>query len=171
MAEETTTTTGEETTDNTMGEEAREAQGAGPASSANPADEGPSTDELFEEVQRLATRFAQAVRTAWDSEERKQLETEVRKGLSALAEGVEEGFQKISEDERARTVVDQADEVMTSVGDTIRTSQVTNELASGLAKGLRKVSDTLSQWLEEQTPKETDVAGEEEERDIPIEER
>lgn len=118
--------------------------------------EGPSTDELFEEVQRLGARFAAVVQTAWDSDERRQIEGEVRKGLSAMASGVEEGFRKVNEDERARDVVDQADDVMTSVGDKVRSSQVTNDLAGNLASGLRKVSDTLSKWVEEQSTSKAD---------------
>lgn len=118
--------------------------------------EGPSTDELFEEVQRLGARFAAVVQTAWNSDERRQIEGEVRKGLSAMASSVEEGFHKVSEDERARDVVDQADDVMTSVGDKVRSSQVTNDLAGNLASGLRKVSDTLSKWVEEQSASQTD---------------
>ncbi len=116
-----------------------------------PETEGPSTDELFEEVQRLGARFAAVVQTAWDSDERRQIEGEVRKGLSAMASGVEDGFRKVSEDERARDVVDQADDAMTSMGDKVRSSQVTNDLAGNLASGLRKVSDTLSKWVEEQS--------------------
>lgn len=154
----------EESSENTMNEE----QPTGEP--RDPADAGPSTDELFEEVQRLGSRFAQVLQTAWNSDERKQIETEVRKGLSAMASGVEEGLHKVSEDERARNVVDQADDVVTSVGDKIRSSEVTNELASNLASGLRKVSDTLSKWVNEQGPQDQTDAGENEGRDIPIEE-
>ncbi len=164
MDEETTENTGE----NSVNEKMNEEQPAG--ATPNPDDAGPSTDELFEEVQRLGARFAQVLQTAWNSDERKQIETEVRKGLSAMASGVEEGLHKVSEDERARNVVDQADEVMTSVGETIRSSEVTKELTSSLASGLRKVSDTLSRWVNEQGPKVSDDAGEEEGQDIPVEE-
>ena len=154
----------EESTENTMNEEQ-------PTDDPHdPAEAGPSTDELFEEVQRLGVRFAQVLQTAWNSDERKQIETEVRKGLSAMASGVEEGLHKVSEDERARNVVDQADEVMTSVGDTIRSSEVTKELTSSLASGLRKVSDTLSKWVNEQTTEPPVDAGEDEGQDIPVEE-
>jgi hypothetical protein len=153
----------EETNKNTMNGE--QPTGATP----DPADAGPSTDELFEEVQRLGSRFAQVLQTAWNSDERKQIETEVRKGLSAMASGVEDGLNKVSEDERTRNVVDQADDVMTSMGETIRSSEVTKELTSSLATGLRKVSDTLSKWVNEQTTQPPADAGEDEEQDIPVE--
>lgn len=137
--------------------------------------EGPSTDELFEEVQRLGARFAAVVQTAWNSDERKQIEAEVRRGLAAMAATVEDGFRKVNEDERARHVVDQADDVMTNMGEKVRSSQVTSDLASNLASGLRKVSDTLARWVEEQSaasksaaPNDSARAADVEAQDIPI---
>ena len=129
-------------------------------SAGGPETEGPSTDELFEEVQKLGARFAEVIQTAWDSDERRQIEGEVRKGLAAMASGVDEGFRKLNENERARDVVDQADDVMTSMGEKVRSSQVTNDLAGNLASGLRRVSETLSKWVEEQSA--SDQAGDDE---------
>jgi len=128
-----------------------QAQSQAEESAGGPEAEGPSTDELFEEVQKLGARFAEVIQTAWNSDERKQIEGEVRKGLSAMASGVDEGFRKLNENERAHDVVDQADDVMTSVGDKVRSSQVTSDLAGNLASGLRRVSETLSKWVEEQS--------------------
>ena len=146
----------------------QEESGAG-----GPETEGPSTDELFEEVQRLGVRFAAVIQTAWNSDERKQIEGEVRKGLSAMAVGVEEGFRKLSENERTRDVMDQADDVMTSMGEKARSSEVTSDLAGNLASGLRKVSETLSKWVEEQSPANPDTgtqSGDDDDgaQDIPI---
>ncbi len=114
---------------------------------------GPSNEELFEEINRLGARFAEVVQTAWNSEERKKIEADFRKGASALGATLEESMQKISDNQKAKDLVDQADDVMTNVGDKVRSSDVTHDLSSSLAKGLRKMSDQLEKWISEMESK------------------
>jgi hypothetical protein len=108
------------------------------------------TDELFEEVQRLGARFASVIQTAWNSEERKSLEADLKRGLDSVTASLEEGFQKAGESRKTQDLVDKADDVMTKTGEKVRSSEVASELSVSLAKGLRKVSDQLEKWVEEQ---------------------
>ncbi len=62
------------------------------------------TGELFEELTILGNRFVEVVQTAWNSDERKRMEADLKKGLNVLAENLEEGFQKVSENQQAKEV-------------------------------------------------------------------
>ena len=83
----------------------------------------------------------------------KKLEADLRKGAGAIGTTLEESMQKISDNQKAKDLVDQADDVMTNVGDKVRSSDVTHDLSSSLAKGLRKMSDQLEKWISEMESK------------------
>jgi HSP90 family molecular chaperone len=122
------------------------------------SDAGPSDEELLDEINRLGARFTEVVQAAWNSEERKKLEADLRRSANALGTTLEESMQKISDNQKAKDLVDQADDVMTNVGDKVRSSEVTHDLSSSLAKGLRKMSDQLEKWISEMESK-APVAG------------
>ncbi len=136
------------------------------------ASQNPTADELFEEVNRLGARFATALQTAWNSEERKNLQVDIKRGLSSVTSSLEEGFQKASDNEKTSDIIDKADDVMTKAGEKVRSSEVTSELAASLATGLRKVSDQLEKWVNEMENKAAnagdDESGPADEQEIPI---
>lgn len=127
------------------------------------------TDEIFSELTVLANRFVTVVQQAWNSDERKRIEADLKKGLNDVAVGLEEGFQKVTEHEKAQKVLNRADEVAEGVGDKLRSSEAANDLAQGLVRGLRSMATILEGWSNEMTTRaEEKPAATEDSQDIPI---
>lgn len=134
------------------------------------------TQELMEELNRLGSKFAEVVQTAWESEERKRLEQDVKTGVVALMNGLERGLRKLSETDQAKEFLHKAEDVAESIGERIRTSPASNEMAGNLAKGLRVVAEQLDKLAGElqrksaesaqSTPKPSTTSGDS--QDIPI---
>ena len=123
-------------------------------------------DDIGDELNRLAESFGQAVRAAWNSEQRHQLETDLNRGLRSLVDNVESILKQFNESEQGQELKEQAGKVVEKV----RTSQVTAELKEGLTKGLQTVAQELQEFTQDlekkraDQPKQADAA-----QDIPVE--
>jgi len=114
-------------------------QSAGPAPEAGPSSTTQSGQELLDELTGLADKFATVVRTAWNSEQKKQVEADVRTGLSTLAVSIEEGFKQVSTSHEAKDLQVKA----TEVSDKVTSSKFFADLTGALTTGLRTLSDSL----------------------------
>ena len=128
------------------------AQGSsqGDASSAGPTAEGHQSQagqtgqaqpgqELLDELTQLADKFASVVKTAWNSEQRKQVENDVRSGLSTMAVSIEESFKQVASTAEAKDLQTKASEV----GEKVTSSKFFADMTSALTTGLRTLSDQL----------------------------
>ena len=70
-----------------------------------------SGQELMDELGRLGSRFVDLAQAAWASDERKQMEADLRKGLNSVVESLEEGFQRIRESEQTKESLEKAKDV------------------------------------------------------------
>lgn len=112
---------------------------------------GPTPDEtktqsgqdLMDELNRLGSKFVEVVDVAWNSEQRRRIEDDLRKGLESLATSLEDGIKQLGESKQAREFLDSAEEVAESVGTKVRSSKVANDLADTLAHGLRSLSEQM----------------------------
>jgi len=117
-----------------------------------------ATQELMDDLNRLGLKFAEVVQTAWESEERKRLEKDVKAGVISLMSGVERGLRKLSETDQAKEFLNKAEDVADSLGERIRTSPASHDLASGLAKGLRVLAEQIDKLAGELQRKSTEAA-------------
>ncbi len=101
--------------------------------------------ELIDELTSLGQKFAEVVEVAWNSDDRKRLEDDLRKGLVSVAENLEVGLKKVSETKETKEILAKAEDVATKV----RSSKVANDLADALAAGLRQLSESLDKWADE----------------------
>jgi uncharacterized protein YukE len=108
------------------------------------AEERKATEELTAEINRLAEAFSRAVRAAWQSDQRKQLETDLNRGLRTLVDNVEETLVKFNRSEQGQDLREQAERVVVKV----RSSKVTEDLRQGLTKGLGTVAAELQELAE-----------------------
>lgn len=117
------------------------AQGSsqGDTGSARPGGQPQPGQELLDELTELADKFAAVVRTAWNSEQRKQIETDVRSGLSTMATSIEDGFKQVATSPEAKDLQTKAGEV----GEKMTSSKFFADLSSALTVGLRSLSDQL----------------------------
>ena len=118
------------------------------------------TDELFEELTILGSRFVDVIQSAWNSDERKQIQDDLKEGISSVATSLESGFQKVVENEQAKEVIDKADGVADSVGSKLRSSQAVSDLGESLVKGLSMLTAKLETWSQEINAREAGSSAE-----------
>ena len=102
-----------------------------------------STSALFDELGNLGTKLGDLAQSAWESEQRKELEEDLKDGLASLAETVEEGLQKISENETVRKSLDKTQEVAESVGEKVSESEVAQDVLGGVLSGLQSLAQQV----------------------------
>jgi hypothetical protein len=116
-------------------------QGSQPGAQAGQAQAGQAQpgQELLDELTQLADKFAAVVKTAWNSEQRKQIETDVRSGLSTMATSIEDGFKQVASTNEAKDLQTKA----TEVSEKVSSSKFFADMTSALTVGLRGLSDQL----------------------------
>ena len=117
------------------------AQGSsqGETGSARPAGQPQPGQEILDELTELADKFAAVVRTAWNSEQRKQVERDVRSGLNTMAAALEDGFRQVATSNEAKDLQTKA----TEVGEKVTSTKFFADLSGALTTGLRTLSDQL----------------------------
>lgn len=128
-------------------EEERRQQG--PKDKGSAGSQGAMGDEIAQEINRLADALGHAARSAWSSEQRHQLEAELRRGMAALMENVEEALAKFNRSEQGQELRGQAEKV----AERVRHSGLAADLTDGLAKGLQMAATEVQKFadnLEEQ---------------------
>ncbi len=151
-----------------------DAQGSGPQRQA--AANQQSSQELIDELTQLADKFATVAKSAWNSEQRKQVETDVRSGLNTMAASLEDGFKQVASSHEAKDFQAKASEV----GEKVTSSKFFAELSGALTSGLRTLSDQLDKVAADMqaknaanpgatpTPPPNSDAGDSDVHDIPI---
>jgi hypothetical protein len=131
--------------------------------------------DLQVEIQRLSASFLEVVRVAWQSNERKQLEQDLKTGLNSLATNLEDGFKKASESEQAKQFLERAGDVAESVTEKMRRSEVAQDLGEGLLKGLRSLGEQIDELAaelkrkkESDAPEQAATESQNQAQDIPI---
>lgn len=102
-------------------------------------------DELVAEMNRLGENLGKLLKAAWDSDERRSVEREIRTGLDQLNKQVEKAAEQARETrERADTPLRKAAGNVKGVWETAHGPQVVNEMRLGLVDSLRKINDELA---------------------------
>ena len=123
-------------------------------------DEAADVSEAFRDFGR---QFAETIRTAWNSEERRELEQELREGVQSFAEEVGKVLREAKESKAAQKVKEEATEVKTRV----ETGEVTRKARSGLVEGLSWLSQELAKLAEQFSPADEEGDAVEDE-EIPV---
>lgn len=125
--------------------------------------------ELIDELTRLGQKFVEVVEVAWNSEQRRQIEDDLRTGLVSVANTLEDGFKRVGNTKEAREAVDAAEDV----AEKVRTSKIAAELSGALAQGLRALSEQMDKLAKEMQQKSQSStsgrASTNDSQDIPIE--
>jgi septal ring factor EnvC (AmiA/AmiB activator) len=138
-SEQTNETTTDQTTDQTTQQSGESTTGESAQSKA-----------LIDELNHLAVKFSEAVEVAWKSEQRKQLEEDLRTGVTSIAGSLEEQLRQFSKREETRQFINRAE----NVADKVRSNKVSQELAGTLAQGLRSLSQKLDKLAQEMRERE-----------------
>lgn len=116
-----------------------------------PAEEKP---DLAAEFAALGKRFGEAVAAAWNSEERQQLQNDLKDGLNRFTDEVNSAIGKMREtkvSQKVETGVQQA-------ASDVKSGRVGDEVRKGLVTALRGLSDALDRMAQNFTPHEAPVA-------------
>src|SRR5687768_2080254 len=75
--------------------------------------------DLWAVLNRLSSRFVEVRKVAWNGEQRRQLEQDLKTGLNSLATNLEDRFKKVSETQHAKELVNRAEDVASTVGEKV----------------------------------------------------
>jgi hypothetical protein len=112
--------------------------------------ETPESD-LSAELRALGHNLKTAAKTAWESEESRRLQQEIKTGLAALEAGLREASGELSSSETRQRVRSEVHEM----GERFRGGQVETQLRSNLLAALRTVNAELKK-ASESTSEPTD---------------
>jgi hypothetical protein len=105
--------------------------------------------ELLNELNRLGNRLVELVDIAWNSDQRRQIEEDIKKGVYTVATALEDGVRQLSDTKPSREVIDAAEGVADTVSEKLRGSKAAGELASALAAGLHTLNDRMERLVRE----------------------
>ena len=126
-----------------------------PESEPASAPKSAAGQELVDELTKLGQRFIEVVEVAWNSEERKRAQEDLRAGMVSLAQSLEEGVKRVSSTKEAQNLVDAAEDV----AEKVRSSRVAAEVSSALTQGLRALSEQLEKVAQDMQHKKADDDG------------
>ena len=112
---------------------------------------------IADEFAALGKKFAEAMETAWNSEERYKIEHEVRDGLRRFADEVDGAVKKVRESD----VSSKMNEGVQNVAADIKSGDVGKNIRTGLVKALRGMSEALDKMAQGFTPVEGEPVKEE----------
>lgn len=104
---------------------------------------------IADELGKLGQQVADAIKAAWESEDRKKLQAEIAEGFQKFGKEVSEATEKASESATAKDLRQKAEKV---VGE-IRESDVVDDVRKGLLTGLDALNRELGKLLEKLEPK------------------
>jgi soluble cytochrome b562 len=114
--------------------------------------------DIAAEFQKLGRQFAETLQTAWDSEERKRVEKEVREGMQSFVNEVDQVIREVKASDKTEKIKSEAEELKTRVEST----DIAARARQGFVQGLRWLSEGLGELANQFTPpaKGEDVAEE-----------
>jgi hypothetical protein len=115
--------------------------------------EGAHGPDIADALRDLGRQFAETVQSAWNSQERKEFEVELREGVRRFGDEVNKVLNEAKESPAARKVKDEATEVRTKV----ESGEVTHKVRSGLVQGMHWLSQELERLAEQFSPPEKGV--------------
>jgi hypothetical protein len=128
--------------------------GAGAAGGAN----GSDREDLLRQFQELGQRLATTARAAWQSEQRQDLQQEIKDGLRSVREQLNDAIEGARSSARTQEVADKVKEQVSRASETVRSGDVLGEVRSGLAMGLRELNEQLRRFTERLEPRDGDTA-------------
>ena len=106
--------------------------------------------EVVDELRNLGRQFGETMRTAWNSEERRQFEAEIREGVQTFAQEIDKVFKDVAASEPAQKAKTEA----TDLRDKAASADIGQKTQSSVAKGLRWFSDELGKLADSFTAPE-----------------
>lgn len=101
----------------------------------------PPKVDIAAEFQKLGRQLAETLQTAWDSEERKRVEKEVREGVQSFVNEVDQVIREVKTNEKTEKIKGEAEEFKNRVENT----DIGTRARQGIVQGLRWLSEGLEE--------------------------
>jgi hypothetical protein len=108
---------------------------------------------IVDELSKLGQQMAYAIKTAWESDDRKKLQAEILDGLQKFGDEVSEALDKAGKSETAQDLRVKAEKVATDA----RVSGVAEDVRKGIISGLDVLNQELGKLVEKLEPKDKPV--------------
>ncbi len=95
--------------------------------------------ELSSEFERLGRNLKEAAKTAWESEESRKLQAELKSGLAALEAGLSEAAKEVTSGETGERLKTEVNDL----GQRVKSGQVESQLRKDLLSALRTINSEL----------------------------
>ncbi|MCB9421864.1 MAG: hypothetical protein H6667_18835 [Ardenticatenaceae bacterium] len=106
--------------------------------------------DFGEELKNLGKQFVDTVQSAWNSEERQRVETEIRTGVKSFVSEVDKAIKEAKESQAAVKVKEEAVEIKTK----FESGDLGKKTRDGLVQGLQWLSEELGKLAEQFSPAE-----------------
>ena len=106
------------------------------------------TTDLVEEFKRLGRQFGDTVQAAFNSDEARRMETELRAGMRTFADEVERAFREAKDSPAATRMKEEA----TGMKDRVESGDMARKAQEGVVSGLRWLSAELERLANQFTP-------------------
>ena len=108
---------------------------------------------ITEELGKLGKQMADAIKTAWESDDRKKLQAEILDGLQKFGDEVTVALDKAGQSDTAKDLRVKAEKVAVDV----RASAVAEDVRKGIISGLDVLNAEMSKLVEKLEPKPAPV--------------
>jgi soluble cytochrome b562 len=112
---------------------------------------------ITDELQNLGKQVADTLRSAWESDQRQKVETEVREGMKSFANEIDKVLKQVREGTAAQKIKEEAADAKAKM----ESSDLPNKARSGVVSGLKWLSVELGKLADQFAP--TEKAAEDEE--------
>jgi hypothetical protein len=104
--------------------------------------------DVSEALRDLGRQFAETIQAAWNSQERREFEEDVREGVEQFADEVQKVFREAKESPTVKRVKEEANEAKEKV----ETKDVSRKARASLVDGLQWLSQELGRLAEQFSP-------------------
>ncbi len=117
-----------------------------------PENEQPKEEEadIAAAMAALGKKFAEAMSTAWNSEERHKLQSDIKDGLDQFTSEIDKAAKNIRESEAAKKV----ETGVQKAADDVKSGKVAADVRRGMVTALQGLSDALDRMSSSFTPVE-----------------
>jgi heparin binding hemagglutinin HbhA len=109
--------------------------------------------DIADELKNLGRQLADTLRTAWHSQERQRLESEIRRGVKSFADEVGKAVREIKDSPPAQRAREEATHIRTKV----ESGEMGHKAKSNMAQGLHWLSEELERLSKQFTPTEKEA--------------
>jgi hypothetical protein len=107
-----------------------------------------STEDIGEQLKELGKNLSEALRTAWESEERRKLQQEIEVGLANLRDSLSDAAKDFSASQTGQNIKEDVRDLQ----ERWKTGEVGQKVRSEIAEALRTVNNELQKATQKKPP-------------------